>query len=161
MRKVMFFLIVLIFSFGVTNAQRTGVNTGNGTIWSDSLGYSTNGGGTDGDNDSSWVFDTKFAHSWFKVFIKGNANSPVDSAFMRTGSLTYDEAKNIIDTVWGSWLALKDSSWSDVNVMINNTVGKDYLVFCPVVQLLEFGLLNQRGGLVTRNLSITVQAVKP
>ena len=160
MKKMMFFLAVLIFNFGVTNAQRTGVEEGAGTIWTDSLGYSTDGGGTDGDNDSSWVMDTKFSSDWYKVFFKGNANSPVDSVYARTGSTQYNEAKTMIDSVWGSWTLVKDSVWGNINTMINNTVGKDFLIFSPVVQLIEFKLLNHRGGLVTRNIEITVQAIK-
>ena len=160
MKKVMLFLMVLIFSFGVANAQRTGVIVGAGTIWTDSLGFSTDGGGTDGDNDSSWVFDTRFSHNWYKIIMEGNTNSPVDSVYMRSGSVRYNEAKVPVDTIWGSWIAIKDSAWGDINVMINNTVGKDFLVFSPVMQLWEFGLLNHRGGLVTRNVTLTVQAVK-
>ena len=151
--KTLLFLILLT---GVGLTQSRGTVTDGGTIWTDSLGY-TNLSET---SDSILVIRTSFRYNWYRVLLEGNANSPVDSFYVQAGSVRYNELKVDVDTVWGSWLALKDSSWSDVNTMINNTVGKDYLIFAPMAQMLRFRLLNNRGNLVTRNVVITINAGK-
>ena len=145
---------------GLTIAQTTGVMHKGMTIWTDSIGY-TNLSET---SDSVLILDTKL-YDWFRIFLAGNTNSQVDSIYAQAGSLRFNESKSQVDTVWGSWVALKDSAWTDTNIMINNSVGKDWLLFSPVTRLLRFALLNERdvavydGALVTRNCVITINAV--
>ena len=156
MKKIVLFLIALIFSLGVVYAQTTGEIVGEGAIWTDSLGYTN----LDEDSDSVWVYDMKFAYNWYKIFVEGNANSPVDSFYFRTGSIRYTEAKVETDTVWGSWTPVQDSLFNSIHTMINNSVGKDFLVYTPVAQLVELVLLNTRADLDTRTLVFTIQALK-
>lgn len=153
MKKLILLALLGIFSIPIF-AQMNGKSVGEGVIWTDSIKYSTSVA------DSSWKINLNFANEWYRIFIKGNANSPVDSVNARLGSITYNEAGRAVDTVWGSWAALKDSSWSDVNTIVNNTVGKDYLLFAPTVQLLELRLLNHRATLPTRVATLTINAVK-
>ena len=153
MKKVLLFLILLT---GIGLAQTNGKLVGDGVVWTDSLGYTN----LDETSDSILTIDMNFSKGWINVFVKGNANSPVDSFYVQAGSVRYSQNGVPKDTVWGSWVAIKDSSWTDINTMINNTVGKDFLFFRPVTQLLQFTLLNARANLVTRNCVLTIQGKK-
>ena len=149
------FLFILV---GVSNAQLKGVVQGDATIWTDSLGYS--GSAPVNTADSVWIFKPNFNDEWYRIFVKGNANSSVDSIYVKVGTIRYNNYNRAIDTLWGSYATLKDSGWNTVNVIVNNTVGKDFTLFSPVTQLLQFGLLNYRAALTTRNVEITVQGLK-
>lgn len=161
MKKLILYLaifvgFVLILSY-TSHAQTRGKNVGGGTVWTDSLGY-TNLNET---SDSILIINMNFSKGWIHLFIEGNATAQADSFYVQAGAVRYDEAKDAQDTIWGSYVAFKDSSWSDINILINNTVGKDFLMFRPVTQLLRFTLLNYRAAIPTRNLVITIQAIKP
>jgi hypothetical protein len=151
------FLIALIFT-GFTMAQSNGQAIGDATIWTDSLGYS--GSDTLVVADSSFILKVDFNNEWYKVFVKGNANSSVDSIYVQAGAVRYNNYGTPLDTVWGSYTTLKDSAWNSVNVIVNNTVGKDYMIYTPVAELLKFQLLNYRAALTTRNVVLTIQALR-
>ena len=162
MKKILLTLCAFVCWSGIgfaqihqPNARTINVETG-GYVVTDSIGY-TNLSET---SDSVWIIDMGFAKGWISLFVTGNANSPVDSVRIRAGSRTYDTSGDSSGVTWGSWVALKDSAWGDLNVMVNNSVGKDFLIFRPVTQLLEFTLMNNRANLVTRNCQITINAVK-
>ena len=159
MKKVFLFILLSgIFLSGMIfaqeNARSINVETG-GYVFTDSLGY-TNLAET---SDSVLIINMNFAKGWIAIFLAGNANSTLDSVHVRAGSFIYDTDGDVVDTTFGSWAALKDSAWTDTNIMINNTIGKDYLMFRPVTQLLQFILMNYRKAVPTRNVQITVQAV--
>jgi len=155
MKKLIFLIILLA---GVTFAQRERVaEVSNGVIWNDTLSYTT----ASEPSDSVWIVDTRFSQAWYRVFFEGNANAQADSVYYQHGTIRYDQAEAKVDTIWGSWGAVKDSAWGDINTMINNTVGKDFLLFSPIHQLLRFSLLNYRAAIPTRTLEITLQAIKP
>ena len=149
-------IIILVLIAGFTLAQTKGKQIGDGTVWTDTLGY-TNLSET---SDSVLILNTNFAHGWYRIFVAGNANAQADSFVVQAGTVRYDEARDPQDTIWGSWCALKDSAWSDLNVMVNNTVGKDFLMFVPMAQLLKFTLLNYRLAIPGRNCVITIDAKK-
>jgi len=158
-------LIALILLVGVSFAQTTGKYVGKSIIFTDSLGYS--GSDTLVVADSSMILDLGFQADWLRVFIKGNANSSVDSIGVRFGSVRYtpktggERGFDAVDTVWGSYFStMKDSAYNNCATIINNTVGKDYFLLAPAVQLIEFKLLNYRAALATRNTILTIQAVK-
>ena len=147
---------ILLFS-GIMFAQSNGKVVGGGVIWTDSLGWNT----TDTTgllSDSVLIINVDFTHEWYKVFVHGNANSSVDTVGITTGSIVYNDYGSAIDTVWGSAKTLKDSVWDSINLMINNSTGKDFLIFDPAIQLLKFSLLNYRAALLTRNVIITINA---
>jgi len=160
MKKLILMLILLV---GVSFAQTTdsgirGRDLGFATVYTDSIGYGTAGTAAD---DSVLIIGTQSAHSWYRVFVEGNANSPVDSFVVQAGIVRHGGYQGAIqDTIWGSWMAVKDSVWGTINTMINNSVGKDFLLFTPMAHILKFTLLNHRGGLATRNCVITVQALR-
>ena len=153
MKKLIMFLAILFTGLGI--AQTDGIIRGGGYVWTDSLGY-----GVVATSDSVWIIHTNMLHDWYRFFVEGNANSPVDSFHVEAGAVRYSEGGTQQDTVWGSFIALKDSAWGDVNVVVNNSVGKDYLVFAPMAQLLRFTLDNHRATLVTRNVVITLNGKK-
>ena len=159
MKKLILILVLLIAGF--TLAQTKGKEISNAVVWTDTLGYTTLAPTTAVPIDSVWILNTNFAHGWYRLFMKGNANAQADSVVVQVGTVRYDEARDPQDTVWGSWSALKDSAWGDLNVMVNNTVGKDFLMFVPMAQLLKFTLLNYRAAIPNRNCVITINAIKP
>ncbi len=151
--------LALILMAGVSLAQTNGLSVGAGTIWTDSLGYQS--GDEAGEAaDSVWILDTKFSKSWYRIFVEGDAYSEADSFYYQHGTIRYSQSGAAVDTMWGSWGTVKDSVWNDINVMINNVVGKDFLLFSPIHQLLRFTLLNHRGNEDERNVVITIQAVR-
>ena len=154
--KTLFAILILLS--GLTFAQSNGQPIGDATIWTDSLGYS------DSDTltvaDSSFILKVDFNNEWYRIFIKGNANSSVDSIYVQAGAIRYNNNEVALDTVWGSYTTLKDSVWNSISVIVNNTVGKDFTVFVPTAQLLKFQLLNHRETLTTRNVVLTIQALR-
>ena len=154
MKKLILYLatllgLVLILNYA-SYAQTKGKSVGGGTVWTDSLGYTN----LDETSDSILVMNMNFSKGWIHIFVKGNATAQADSFYVQAGSVRYTQAKVATDTVWGSWAAFKDSAWTDTNIMINNTVGKDYLLFRPITQLLRFTLLNYRAAIPTRNMKL-------
>ena len=150
------FLIMFLILTGLTFAQTGGKLVGDGAVWTDSLGYTN----LDETSDSVLILETKH-YNWFKIFLDGNSNAQADSLYLHSGSFVWNEQKTAVtDTVWGSQSMVKDSVWGDLNTMINNTVGKSFLLFDPVTDLLRFTLLNYRAAIPTRNCRITIKAVK-
>lgn len=156
--KMKSFIVAFILLFsGIMFAQSNGKVVGGGVVWTDSLGWNT----TDTTgllSDSVLIINVDFTHEWYKVFVHGNANSSVDTIGVTTGSIVYNNNGSPLDTVWGSAKTLKDSIWNNVNLIINDATGKDFLIFDPVIQLLKFSLLNYRDALLTRNVVITINA---
>lgn len=142
-------LLVLLLT-GIGFCQVNGIIMGSGTIYTDSIGYSGSDAG-----DSVWTLHPDFNYNWVRVFIEGNANSPVDSLGVRFG------AANKTDTLWGSWFStMKDSAHNNCARIINNTVGKDYWFLTPAVQIVQFAILNHRGTLLTRELKLRLQFIR-
>ena len=148
-------LIALLLLSAPLFAQTAGKLVGGGTVWTDSLGY-----GVVATSDSVWILNVNFAYDWFRIFVKGNANDAVDSIGLQAGSVRYNESRAAVDTVWGSYSTVKDSVWDSINIMVNNSTGKDFTLFNPSVQLLKFSLLNYRALLTTRNVTITINATR-
>ena len=159
MKKILLTLCALVCWSGIglsqSNARTINVETG-GYVFTDSLGYTT----LSETSDSVLIINMNFAKGAMHLFVKGNANSPVDSFAIRAGSIIYDTDGDSSDVTWGSWVTLQDSAIGTHNTVINNTVGKDYVIKRDVTQLLMFTLLNVRANLATRNCSITIQAMK-
>ena len=155
MKQLLAILILSISLIGIGNAQTGGKSIGDASIWTDSLGF-----GSVATSDSVWILDTGFSNDWYRIFIEGNANSAVDSIIVQAGTVRYSQAKAPIDTLWGSYATLKDSAWESVNVIVNSAVDSDYTLFNPAAQLLKFSLMNYREALITRNVTITVNATR-
>jgi len=144
MRTIFLFLLLSL----PLMAQINGVQHGQGTIRSDSVYF---GAGT-ATVDSVKIYDFRFANYWYSIVFEGNANSPVDSVIITKGTLRFNDAGVLQDTVWGNQINWKDSTWTDVNTLINNTVGVHYTAFEPVVNLLKIEFLNAWANLNTRKL---------
>lgn len=151
-------LIIILFLAGISFAQETGKIVGNSIIFTDSIGYSGSDAG-----DSVLTIKTDFKYDWTRAFIKGNANSPVDSIGVRFGSIRYEQigiSYFPVDTIWGSWFAtMKDSAYNNCARIINNTVGKDYFFLAPSTQLTQFAILNHRATRLTRETKLTIQFI--
>jgi len=154
MKKLILALLIMVA--GISFAQTKGLSVGAGTVWTDTLGY-TNLSET---SDSVLILDTRFSKDWYRIIMDGNTNAQADSVYYQHGTVRYSEANAAVDTMWGSWGTVKDSVWGSINVMVNNTVGKDFLIFSPIHQLLRFTLFNYRAAIPGRNCVITIQAVK-
>lgn len=135
-------------------AQTYGNYVGKGYSWSDSLRY---GAAT---SDSTVIYDVGLNYDWFALTLEGNANDTVDSLRVRTGVIRENELGSKVDTLWGSYTSLKDSSWTDVNLAINNTVGVKYIIYDPAIQLLEITLINALSTDADRVCDYVLQAIR-
>ena len=149
MKKIIFAVLLLA---GISFGQTTGISEGDGNIWTDSLYYGVPG-------DSVWILQTNFAHNEYRFFLKGNANSPVDSIGLQLGSVRYNNGGIPIDTVWGSYTGLTVAAGTVAVRMVNTSGGVDFLLKSSA-QLLKISLLNHRATLATRKITLTMNARK-
>jgi hypothetical protein len=156
-KTILLFLIILS---GIAFSQSKGIVIGDGVVWTDSVGYGTGAVGSATASDSVFILNTRFSNEWYRIFIKGNAHSTVDSVKIQAGTIRYYNTGVPKDTIWGSFITLKDSAWNTVNTIVNNTTGKDYTIYNPIIQLLKFSLLNYRAASLLRNVTITINAKK-
>jgi hypothetical protein len=154
MKKV-FILITLLLA---TSAfSQTPIELGKfGTVYNDSI-YC---GGT-AIGDSVYEFSLDFECEWMKVFIEGDANSPVDSIIFQEGSrkysnLTQHESGGVNPVMWGSYCTFKDSALNTVNVLVNNTVGKSWTLWNPPMSDYKIYFANHWGTLPTRNATFSI-----
>jgi len=156
MKKLLLF-IAIIFAMNIS-AQTTGKLVGNGTVWTDSLGFS--GSDTLAVADSVLILDVNFVYDSYRIFLEGNANSSVDSVAVQAGSVRYDESKAAVDTVWGSYTGVQIAAGTIAVRMVNTSAGVDFVLDNQAIQLLKFSLMNDRTALATRNLVITINATR-
>ena len=156
--KTFFAILILSISLiGIGNAQTGGKAIGDASIWTDSLGFSTT---EPAPVDSVWILDVGFSNESYRIFLEGNANSPVDSLGIQVGSVRYNESGKGIDTTWGSYTGVKIAAGTIAIRMVNTATGVDFVLEEPAIQLLKISLLNHRGGLVTRRVPITINATR-
>lgn len=160
MKKI---LISVLLLAGITFGQSSGkwIIDHQFRTYTDSLQWST----STADaliKDSVWILSFNWNPDYIKFMLKGNANSTVDSVGVKLGYEIYNEtADTLQETIYGCQTSLKDSAWATVNVMINNSTGKDYTLYnLPAFPKLKLSLLNYREGVITRKVQITVQAWK-
>ena len=153
MKKFLFWLLLLTVP---VIAQTQGKYVGRGYSWSDSIYY---GAGT-ATVDSVKIYNMGIKYDWYSLILKGNANTTVDSLIITRGAIGYTEQKAAVDTVWGDQFTWKDSSWTAVNTVINNTVGVDYTAFEPLVHLLKIEYLNHWGTDSDRKTRYILQALR-
>ena len=153
-------ILALLLFTGFAFAQTREYRLNNGSVWTDTLGYTN----VDQTKDSVLILDVGLRFNWFRVAFEGNGNSPVDSLYVQAGYVRYSSVpgtrQTAQDTIWGSWLPVQDSLFNSIHVMINNSVGKDFLIYTPLAHLLRFSILNTRLDLVTRDCVITINAIK-
>jgi hypothetical protein len=156
MKKVII-LFVLLTSFLFPQSGGKWIIDYQVRTYTDSLQFENDG---IAGKDSVWLLTFNFNPKTVKVFIKGNANAGGDSIGLQYGYDVYNElATTITETNWGSQTSVKDSAWNTVNVMINNTTGKDYTLYnLPAFNKLKFSLLNYRAAVPTRKVQVTIQA---
>lgn len=160
MKKILSTILILLALVSISFAQSNGlIMTSKVITWTDSLGYS--GSDTLAVADSVWILPINFRTDYFRIYLDANANSAVDSIGIELGAKVYTSAGVCTDTTWGSYIGVKDSAWNTLNVLVNNTTGKDYsLFFMPPVDLMKLSLLNYRAALTTRNVRVTIQGTK-
>lgn len=151
--------LIILFSIGVYAQTQGVIVTSKASIYADSLQFEVSD--TLAQKDSVWIIRPNFNANYVRLFIKGNANSSVDSLGVQLGTLRYNVNGVPIDTTWGSYVAFKDSAWNTVNTLVNNTVGKDFSLYVmPAIQLIKISLLNYRAALLTRKVDVIVQTIK-
>ena len=153
-------ILLFFFVFSLTCfAQSYGIiMTSKVITWTDSLQYQTD---AVAGKDSVWVVPINFRCDMFRVYLDANSNSPVDSVGIELGARVYNTSNVCVDTTWGSYIAVKDSGWNTLNVLVNKSTGKDYsLYFMPPVDLMKFTLLNYRAAVPTRKVRVTLQGTK-
>ena len=158
MKKLLAILILSISLIGIGNAQTTGKLVSNGTVWSDSLGYS--GSPPAGTADSVFVLDVNFVYESYRIFLEGNANSSVDSVAVQVGSVGYNESLAAVDTVWGSYTGVKIAAGTYNVRMVNTATGADFILADAPIQLLKFSLINYRAALLTRNVRLVINGLR-
>lgn len=155
MKKIIM-MLVLLLSLSTVFAQSNGVFLNADTqTWSDSIYYGTPG-------DSVWIIKTNdFSKGSFRILLEGNANDPVDSLGIELGAYIRNSSGTVISAVYGSQISVKDSAWNTLQTLVNSSTGKDYSLYVlPPVELIKITLLNHRGTLATRKVSVIVQGAK-
>ena len=144
MKKLIFLLSFLLLN--AVSFSQTPIDLGNnGTVWNDSLYFGTPG-------DSIYTIDLNMEYEWVKIFLEGDANSPVDSIAVYNGSNLYGNAsgKPNGNTLYGTVFA----------TIVNTATGKETTLTQPPMQLLKIALVNHRATLATRNITFIIQAKK-
>lgn len=156
MKKIIL-LIVLLTTLAYSQSGGKWIIDYKCRTYTDSLQFKTD---VDTTKDSVWNLTMTFNPKTVKIFIKGNSNSTADSISVQFGYDVYNElGTSIVETNWGCQTSVKDSAWNTVNVLVNNTTGKDYTLFnLPAFNKLKFSLLNYRAAVPTRKVQLTVQA---
>jgi hypothetical protein len=153
MKKLIATLILLISLVGIVNAQTTGKLVSNGTVWTDSLYYGTPG-------DSVIVLDMNFSYESYRIFLEGDANSPVDSVAVQVGSVIYNESKVAVDTVFSAYTALRIPAGTyDVRI-VNTATGADVVLYSQPIQMIKISLMNYRGVLADRNVTVVINGLR-
>lgn len=148
-------LLLLLFIPFILSAQNW-IPQGNGYTYTVTIKYGATTTATM-DSVERVDFDMQYG-DLAAIWVLGNPNSPVDSVYIKTGG------KSILvagvtpdDTIYGGNVTLKDSAGSIQNTIVNNSTGKRYWFFEPVIDVLEFGLLNHRGTLATREVTFVIK----
>lgn len=154
MKKLFLFLFIPF----ILSAQ-SWIPQGNGYTYTVTIKY---GGAATSDSIENVDFDMQYGEL-ASMWVIGNSNDPVDSFYVKTGG------KSILvsgvtpdDTAWGGYATLKDSAGNIQSglAIVNNTTGKRFWFFEPVLDVLEFGLLNHRGTLATRSITFVLKTKK-
>jgi hypothetical protein len=156
MKTIILVLFLTCLSFAQMNGKWVFENEYR--TYTDSLQFQTDAVAS---KDSVWILNLNFNPDAVKFYIKGNANSTVDTVIAQLGYDVYNESGAVVQTNYGSITALKDSGWNTVNYMINNTVGKDFSLFnFSTFNKIKLTLKNYRAAVPTRKIQVTVQAWK-
>lgn len=152
-RKMRKFILAFVLLVTVNILPQTPIDIGRyGTVFNDSVYYAVAGG------DSVYQIDLNFEYEWMKIIIIGNANDPVDSLSIQEGTPLYSNLTGYPNGsyAWGSLAALKDSALQDHTVMVNNTVGKSYILWGPALGSYKLYIRNHWATLNTRKVSFAI-----
>ena len=110
----------------------------------------------DQESDSIEVVDVGINAEMISIKFVSDTNAVnLDSVRVRAGTVIVDGNGNPLDTVWAT-VAVKDSSWSDETILINDGDGAGFQLLSFVNQLLEFRLLNAYSTNPIRKVNITI-----
>lgn len=153
--KQLIFLVLLISAVAF---PQNFIPQGDGYTYSFDIKY----GGVATKDSVQWIdFDMQYGDV-IELWIEGNANNPVDSFYIRSGG------KDILvqgmtpsDTIWGNYTNLRDSVFGSISSpVVNSSRGKHIFIYQPLVDILEFGILNYRGILATRTIEMVIKVKK-
>ena len=148
--KKLFFLLLTPFLL----YSQSWIPQGSGYTFTMTLAYATSVAAS----DSVELADLDLQYGdMVEIWVKGNSNV-ADSIGIRSG------AKSILvagatpsETIYGSFIALKDSVGNIQSTIVNNTVGKHYWVYEPLKDVLRFQLLNYRAAYPTRSVTLVIK----
>jgi len=149
MKKLLFLLLTPFLLY-----SQSWIPQGAGYTFTMTLAYATSVAGS----DSVELADLDLQYGdMVEIWVKGNSNV-ADSIGIRSG------AKSILvagatpsETIYGSFIALKDSVGNIQSTIVNNTVGKHYWVYEPLTDVLRFQLLNYRAAYPTRSVTLVIK----
>lgn len=151
-------ITVLVLLFSAISLAQTLVPQGNGYTYTFDIKY----GGAATQDSVEWLDLNLDYGDLVQFWVEGNANSSVDSIYVRSGAKdisSYGTAP--ADTVWGNYATLGDSVYGSISSpIVNSARGKHFFLKQPVIDMLEFGLLNYRGALPTRSVTIVMKIKK-
>ena len=151
MKKLLLFLFIPF----ILSAQNW-IPQGSGYTYTITIKY---GGTATSDSVENVDLDLQYG-DLTSIFVEGNANG-TDSIMVRAGAKSFlVSGITASDTVWGSYVPLKDSSGTVVNTIVNNTVGKHYWISEPNQDVLQFQLKNYRAALITRSVTLVIKTKK-
>ena len=159
MKKLLALLILFTIGINAQNEDLSLIYTNNGLFWSDSLwngNYATTDTLFSYQEDTTYTVDTlaarttayldlNFSYDWMNITAIDTGTVYTDSCKIEYGVITVGKSgSNVIeiDTVWQPVQFMRDSSWTNTNLIPDNSSVKSYKVYVGDYELIRARMLN-------------------
>lgn len=89
---------------------------------------------------SSGYITLNFQYEWVYLVVQDTGTTYDDSLLVKQGTIKYAN-KIKSDTTWQN-IPVKDSTWTEVNIIVDDNSIHGYLVYTPAMDLMKFELIN-------------------
>lgn len=142
MKQLIIFLLLSISLFGQIKKDIP-----NGYFWSDSL-YQDCAGITDSTKATS-ILDIGMNYDWMTITCVDTGATYDDSVTVDLGVILYEPASGgtaqnavVSDTLWNILPYMKDSTWSDITILVDDNAQKTYTAAVGFARLVRVNLIN-------------------
>lgn len=159
-------IILLLFTIPLIGQVKKDIN--GGYYWSDSLfnDIYVDTSATPDDTTAAVtesVLDIKFNYEWMTITCVDTGATYDDSVKVEIGTKTYVKASGgtsqgyvVDDTLWNIAAFVRDSTWTNLNILVDDNNQKSYTVFVGDAELIRVSLIN---AVLVENLVFKFYAV--